>query len=66
MTMAQNTQNTPTNQPRNIFEVINQNLVDLSQDLMIMFAKVDSIYNALYPTQNTEPTDPGAVTSNEQ
>lgn len=52
--------------PRNIFEVINQNIVDLSQDMVIMFQKVDAIYNALYPAQPTaEPTDSGAATINE-
>lgn len=61
--MAQNQQ---TPQPRNIFEVINQNIVDLSQDMVIMFQKVDAIYNALYPTQPiAEPTDSGAATINE-
>lgn len=54
-------------QPRNIFEVINQNIVDLSQDMVIMFQKVDAIYNALYPAQTgiAEPTDSGAATINE-
>lgn len=54
-------------QPRNIFEVINQNIVDLSQDMVIMFQKVDAIYNALYPAQTSiaEPTDSGAATINE-
>lgn len=53
-------------QPRNIFEAINQNIVDLSQDMVIMFQKVDAIYNALYPAPTTaEPTDSGAATINE-
>lgn len=54
-------------QPRTIFEAINQNIVDLSQDMVIMFQKVDAIYNALYPAQpiQAEPTDSGAATINE-
>lgn len=52
--------------PRNIFEVINQNIVDLSQDMVVMFQKVDAIYSALYPAQTiAEPTDSGAATINE-
>lgn len=62
--MAQTPQQQPI--PRNIFEVINQNIVDLSQDMVIMFQKVDAIYNAFYPAQPTaEPTDSGAATINE-
>lgn len=53
-------------QPRNIFEAINQNIVDLSQDMVNMYQKVDAIYNALFPAQpQTEPTDSGAATINE-
>ena len=36
-------------QPRNIFELINQNIVDMSQDMVLLAEKVDAIYNALYP-----------------
>ena len=36
-------------QPRNIFELINQNIVDMSQDVVLLAEKVDAIYNALYP-----------------
>jgi len=49
-------------QPRNIFEVINQNIVDMSQDMVAMYQKVDLIFNALYPSiQNAEPDVPGAA-----
>lgn len=61
------TTSTQPQQPRTIFEAINQNIVDLSQDMVIMFQKVDAIYNALFPAQLTqaEPTDSGAATINE-
>lgn len=36
-------------EPKNIFELINQNIVDLSKDMVAMFEKVDAIYRALYP-----------------
>lgn len=39
------------NNPKNIFEVINQNIVDLSQDMVVMFEKVNAIYKALYPEE---------------
>lgn len=48
-------------QPRNIFEVINQNIVDLSQDVVLLFEKVNEIHAALYPPQPiAEPNVPGA------
>ena len=49
-------------QPRNIFEVINQNIVDLSQDIVELYRKVDEIHAALYPsvTPIAEPDAPGA------
>ncbi len=57
---------TAPQQPRNIFEAINQNIVDLSQDMVNMYQKVDAIYNALFPAQpQAEPTDSGAATINE-
>lgn len=63
----ENAQNKPV-QPRNIFEVINQNVVDMSQDNVAMFelvkgidAKIDRlseriemIYAALYPAAPQE------------
>lgn len=51
-------------QPRNIFEVINQNIVDLSQDVVLLFKKVDEIHAALYPPMQpiAEPDVPGAET----
>lgn len=47
-------------QPRSIFECINQNIVDLSQDFVTLYAKVDAIYNALYPQPISEPNADGA------
>lgn len=43
-------------EPRNIFELINQNIVDLSNDVVAMYSKVEAIYNALYQT----PSEPNA------
>lgn len=43
----------------NIFELINQNIVDLSQDVVALYEKVDAIYNVLYPPV-PEPNTPGA------
>ena len=52
-------------QPKNIFEVINQNIVDLSKDMVAMFQKIDAIHKALYPIEDSaEPTNPGAETNN--
>lgn len=55
----------PTRQPQNIFEVINQNIVDLSQDVVELYRKVEMIYAALYPAQplTSEPDGPGAETA---
>lgn len=36
-------------QPKNIFEVINLNIVDLSKDIVILGEKINAIYDALYP-----------------
>ena len=51
-------------QPRTIFEAINQNIVDLSQDVVQLYAMVEKIYAALYPPMQsiTEPDVPGAET----
>lgn len=46
-------------QPKNIFEVINQNIVDLSKDIVTMYEKIDAIYRALYPNIS-EPNTSGA------
>lgn len=46
-------------EPRNIFELINQNIVDLSKDVVDLYAKVEEIHNALFP-QVSEPDTPGA------
>ena len=46
-------------QPRNIFEVITQNVVDLSNDVVAIYEKVDAIYKVLYP-EISEPDAPGA------
>lgn len=51
--------------PMNIFEAINQNIVDMSQDNVAMFeliqrmaVKIDEIHAALYPaTHNEIPND---------
>ena len=55
-----------TQQPRNIFELINQNIVDMSKDVVSMYDKVNTIehkinaiYNALYPN-DSEPNASGA------
>ena len=37
-------------QPRNVFEVINANIVALSEDLNLMHKKIDDIHAGLYPT----------------
>lgn len=52
-------------QPRNIFEAINQNIVFLSQDLVELYRKVDEIHAALFPPQTpiAEPDVPGAETT---
>jgi hypothetical protein len=44
--------------PRNIFELINMNVVDMSKDLVLLHDKIDkiecvmqAIYDALYPQE---------------
>lgn len=59
--MAENKQ-PQIQRPRNIFEAINQNIVDLSQDMVLLFQKVDEIHAALYPPIIAEPDVPGAET----
>lgn len=53
----------PQHAPRNIFEVINQNIVDLSQDVVTLYEMVEKIYAALYPTMDSvdAPKADGAV-----
>lgn len=49
-----------TNQPRNIFELINSNIVAISEDLNSMHEKIDRIYAALYPEkEQNQPTENG-------
>lgn len=36
---------------QNIFEIINCNIVALSEDLLILHRKVDDMYRVLYPPQ---------------
>ena len=58
--MADNKQPQQQIQPRNIFEVINQNIVDLSQDVVQLYTMVEKIYTALYPpTPAAEPVASG-------
>ena len=47
------------NQPRNIFELINSNIVAVSQDMNAMHEKIDRIYAALYPKEQNQPTENG-------
>lgn len=58
-------------QPRNIFEGINLNVVALSEDLNMMHGKIDEIlskvnlvYNALFPAQGIEEEKPNAAGDN--
>jgi hypothetical protein len=40
------------NTPKNIFELINLNIVDLSKDLVALANKVNEIHAALYPANS--------------
>lgn len=42
-------------QPRNVFEVINANIVALSEDLNLMHKKIDDIHAILYQTCEEHP-----------
>ena len=44
----------------NIFEIINANIVALSEDLNIMHRKIDEIHDVLYPLQE-QPNTTGDV-----
>jgi hypothetical protein len=46
-----------------IFEIMNANLVALSEDLNIMHKKIDDIYRVLYPQQE-QPNATGDVPVN--
>ena len=49
----------------NIFEIINGNIVALSEDLVIMHKKIDEIHAVLYPPQE-EPNATGETPVEEQ
>ncbi len=62
-------------QPRTIFDAINENIVNMSEDMNTMHRKVDDlltkidvVYNALVPVQECEEEEPNAVgdTSDEE
>lgn len=40
----------------NIFEIINSNIVALSEDLLILHRKVDEMYAVLYPQEEPNAT----------
>ena len=40
----------------NIFEIINSNIVALSEDLLILHRKVDEMYAVLYPQEKPNAT----------
>jgi hypothetical protein len=53
---------------QNIFEIINSNIVALSEDLLILHRKVDDMYRVLYPPQEKpnatgEPLEEDKVSS---
>lgn len=48
-----------------ILEIINNNIVALSEDLNIMHKKIDAIYQVLYPTQE-QPNTTGDVPADSQ
>jgi hypothetical protein len=43
----------------NIFEIINGNIVALSEDLVLMHKKIDEIHAVLYPQQSEKPKAAG-------
>ena len=49
----------------NIFEIINNNIVGLSEDLVLMHKKIDEIHAVLYPPQE-EPNATGETHVEEQ
>jgi hypothetical protein len=48
-------------QPRNIFEVINLNIIDISKDIAVIFKEIHEIHEILFP-KNNEPNTLGAKT----
>ena len=55
-------------QPRTIFDAINANIVGMSEDMNLMHQKVDEVkgkidmlYAALFPAQETEQEKPNAT-----
>lgn len=55
-------------QPRTIFDAINENIVNMSEDMNLMHQKVDEVkskidmlYAALFPAQETEQEKPNAT-----
>ena len=60
--MLNNTQQ----QPRNVFEVINANIVALSEDLNILHAKIDEIHAALYGDNGSMPNVAGVSGSSKK
>jgi len=55
-------------QPRTIFDAINANIVGMSEDMNLMHKKVDEVkgkidmlYAALFPAQETEREKPNAT-----
>ena len=48
--------NKTSQRPMNIFEVINANLVALSEDLNLMHRKIDEMHAVLYPMQEKPNT----------
>lgn len=64
--MAENTnQAHPQPQPRNIFELINSNVVILSQNVAEVYDMVKDIHAVLFPPQNIIP-EPNAAGTEEE
>lgn len=60
--------NQTNQQPRTIFDAINANIVGMSEDMNLMHQKVDEVkgkidmlYAALFPAQETEQEKPNAT-----
>lgn len=60
--------NNNNQQPRTIFDAINANIVGMSEDMNLMHQKVDEVkgkidmlYAALFPAQETEQEKPNAT-----
>lgn len=69
MTEQPNAMQQSKQQPRNIFELINMNIVDMSQDIVSMagmiqdiYGKVNALYGAFYPPEApSAPMAPGTA-----